>query len=87
LTDFQSGSRRQFATTETEVHQADITAPWLPIAQEGTEEKDLAMTQWCERITERIGKPWRFKRINQIEFNKLKGFNLADLLDSEPSLV
>ncbi len=54
---------------------------------EGTEEKDLAMSQWCERITERIGKPWRFKRVNQIEFNKRKGFNLADLLDPEPSLV
>ena len=54
---------------------------------EGTEEKDLAMSQWCERITERLGKPWKFKRVNQIEFNKRKGFNLADLLDPEQKLV
>lgn len=54
---------------------------------EGTDDKDLAMSQWCERITARTGKPWRFKRVNQIEFNKRKGFDLADLLDPEPSLV
>jgi type III restriction enzyme len=54
---------------------------------EGTEEKDLAMSQWCERITARTGKPWKFKRVNQIEFNKRKGFNLADVLGPEPTLV
>jgi hypothetical protein len=47
----------------------------------------LAMSQWCERITARTGKPWKFKRVNQIEFNKRKGFNLADVLGPEPTLV
>jgi type III restriction enzyme len=54
---------------------------------EGTEEKDLAMTQWCERITERIGKPWRFKRINQVDFNRQKPTSLADLVDEKGRLL
>jgi type III restriction enzyme len=54
---------------------------------EGTEEKDLAMSQWCERITERIGKPWRFKRINQVDFNRQKPTRLADLVDEKVRLL
>ena len=54
---------------------------------EGTEEKDLAMSQWCERITERIGKPWRFKRINQVDFNRQKPTRLADFVEQKDRLL
>ena len=54
---------------------------------EGTEEKDLAMSQWCERITERIGKPWRFKRINQVDFNRKKPTKLADCSEERAGLL
>jgi len=35
---------------------------------EGTEAKDTAMNQWCNRITKRTGQTWRFKRIDQSTF-------------------
>jgi type III restriction enzyme len=54
---------------------------------EGTEEKDLAMSQWCERITERIGKPWRFTRINQVDFNREKPTRLADFVEDKDQLL
>ncbi len=54
---------------------------------EGTEEKDLAMSQWCERITERIEKPWRFKRIDQVDFNRQKPTRLADFVEEKDRLL
>lgn len=54
---------------------------------EGTDEKDTAMNDWCERITERIGRPWSFKRIDQTEFNKRKPRTLADLVEGSKRLL
>jgi hypothetical protein len=54
---------------------------------EGTEEKDLAMSQWCKRIAERIGKPWRFKRINQVDFNRQKPTKLSDFVEEKDRLL
>ena len=50
---------------------------------EGTEEKGTAMDEWCARITERIGKPWRQKRIDQTEFIKRKPKTLEELVRAE----
>ena len=35
---------------------------------EGTEEKDAAMREWCRRITEATGVPWKYVRVNQTDF-------------------
>ena len=36
---------------------------------EGTEEKDAAMREWCNRVSSATGTPWRYSRVNQSEFN------------------
>ncbi|MBS1914413.1 MAG: DEAD/DEAH box helicase family protein [Bacteroidetes bacterium] len=36
---------------------------------EGTERKDAAMQEWCERITEQSGAAWRYHRVNQTDFD------------------
>ena len=35
---------------------------------EGTAEKDAAARDWCKRVSEATGKPWKYTRINQAEF-------------------
>ena len=35
---------------------------------EGTTEKDAAARDWCKRVSEITGKPWKYTRINQSEF-------------------
>lgn len=47
---------------------------------EGTTAKDDAMKTWCERVSAVTGALWRFKRINQVDFDGLRPTNLADLL-------
>jgi type III restriction enzyme len=48
---------------------------------EGTEEKDLAMAEWCQSITEYTGDLWQFKRIDQTFFNvRRSARSLAELL-------
>jgi type III restriction enzyme len=47
---------------------------------EGTEAKDEAICLWCDRITERTEQQWRFKRVNQPVFDRLKPKALADLV-------
>jgi type III restriction enzyme len=54
---------------------------------EGTEEKGTAMDEWCERITERIGRTWRHKRIDQTEFNKRRPTMLEDLVGKAETLL
>lgn len=36
---------------------------------EGTEEKDIAMQEWCQRVSKATDIPWRYIRINQTEFS------------------
>ena len=48
---------------------------------EGTTAKDDALDAWCERVSAVTGAVWRFKRVNQVNFDGLKLANLADLLD------
>ena len=33
-----------------------------------TAEKDAAAREWCKRVSEATGKPWKYTRINQSEF-------------------
>jgi type III restriction enzyme len=47
---------------------------------EGTEAKDEAMRLWCERISVSTRTVWRYKRIDQSEFEKRKPTALGDLL-------
>jgi type III restriction enzyme len=54
---------------------------------EGTDEKDTAMSEWCDRITERTGQPWKFKRIDQVAFNKLKAATLEDIVGARKDLL
>ena len=46
---------------------------------EGTTAKDDAIRDWCERITHETGTQWRYRRVNQSEFDgkKLKTFGEA----------
>ncbi len=39
---------------------------------ENTEQKDAAMLNWCNRITVKTGKKWRYIRVNQINFDRVK---------------
>ena len=48
---------------------------------EGTAAKDEAISTWCERITAKTGAVWRFKRINQWDFDRCTSSRLGDLTD------
>jgi type III restriction enzyme len=47
---------------------------------EGTEAKDMAMNQWCERITGQTGKIWKFFRINQRGFETIEPKTLMEIV-------
>ncbi len=51
-------------------------------AWEDTAAKDDAMRIWCERISVGIGAVWRFKRIDQSDFDRARPSRLADLTDA-----
>ena len=38
---------------------------------EGTEAKDAAIRDWCQRITEQTGQRWEFARVNQASFRRV----------------
>jgi len=44
---------------------------------EGTEVKDEAARDWCARISERTNQPWRYARVNQIDFESRRPNTLA----------
>ncbi len=46
---------------------------------EGTEIKDAAMKNWCERVTAATGAAWRYVRINQTDFDAQEARGLSDL--------
>ncbi|GAB4232720.1 MAG: DEAD/DEAH box helicase family protein [Deltaproteobacteria bacterium] len=49
---------------------------------EGTAAKDQAMGVWCERISAKTGTVWRYKRIDQSDFDACTPARLADLTDA-----
>ena len=36
---------------------------------EGTDEKDAAIQEWCRRVTDATGVPWKYVRVNQTDFS------------------
>lgn len=46
---------------------------------EGTEAKDEAIHDWCERISNQTGKKWFYIRVNQPDFNHVLPKELGDL--------
>ena len=47
---------------------------------EGTEIKDAAMKNWCERVSAATGAAWRYVRINQTDFDAQEARGLSDLI-------
>ena len=47
---------------------------------EGTEIKDAAMRNWCERVSAATGAAWRYVRINQSDFDAQNARGLSDLM-------
>ncbi len=47
---------------------------------EGTTAKDDAMHDWCDRITKATSRNWRFRRVNQVEFDKSICKKLSELM-------
>ena len=47
---------------------------------DGTEAKDEAITEWCQRISEGTGKQWRYARVNQINFDSNRPNTLGDAI-------
>ena len=47
---------------------------------EGTEAKDAAIRDWCQRITEQTGQQWQFARVNQSAFQASKPKTLAEVI-------
>lgn len=47
---------------------------------EGTEVKDAAIQDWCDRITERTGNVWKFSRINQTRFDTQNPKTLSEMI-------
>jgi len=35
---------------------------------DGTTDKDHAIDLWCKHVSEKTGEPWRYRRVNQVEF-------------------
>jgi type III restriction enzyme len=46
---------------------------------EGTEAKDAAIKDWCNRISEQMGQRWRYARINQSSFDRTPSKKLAEV--------
>jgi type III restriction enzyme len=62
-------------TAEGEVHWIIETKGRV---WEGTEAKDAAIRDWCQRITEQTERRWGFVRINQSTFQTSKPKTLAE---------
>jgi type III restriction enzyme len=45
---------------------------------EDTKAKEIAMHDWCARVSEQTGQVWRHARVNQIDFNMKKPKTLAE---------
>ena len=50
---------------------------------EGTGAKDAAMRDWCDRITDETGVPWRYCRVDQTRFQAVKASSLGELVDEK----
>ena len=48
---------------------------------EDTAAKDEAIGGWCQRISEATGRPWRYKRVDQVAFEMNRVTTFAELVD------
>jgi len=48
---------------------------------EGTEAKDAAIGDWCARVSDATGRPWRFCRVNQTDFEARKPKTLDEAVN------
>lgn len=49
---------------------------------EGTAAKDDAICTWCQRVVDKLGGMWKFRRINQRDFDSAKWASFEELIDS-----
>ena len=49
---------------------------------EGTTDKDEAMREWCSRVSEETGSPWRYARVDQLDFDSAKPSALKAITDA-----
>jgi len=54
---------------------------------EGTEAKDEAIGEWCERISEATKTAWQYRRIDQVAFDAFRGARFAELIAPAASPV
>jgi type III restriction enzyme len=54
---------------------------------EDTAAKDEAISTWCERISAATGRPWRFRRVDQLDFDGSGASTLGELLQELPTLI
>lgn len=55
---------------------------------EGTTDKDYAIDLWCRHVSEKTGEPWRYKRVNQVEFMGVIWGTFDELVtDVKPGLL
>ena len=47
---------------------------------EGTSAKDDAICDWCERVTDKLGGIWKYRRVNQKEFDASKWTAFSELV-------
>jgi type III restriction enzyme len=47
---------------------------------EDTAAKDEAMRRWCDLVSQQTGRPWRFARLNQTEFEARKPKTLTEIM-------
>lgn len=50
---------------------------------DSTAAKDEAIREWCDRISEATGNPWRFTRVDQSRFDSRKVTQLRDLTEPD----
>lgn len=46
---------------------------------EDTPAKDAAISEWCRKVSEQTGEPWRYIRVNQTDFERGEFSSFADL--------
>jgi type III restriction enzyme len=49
---------------------------------EDTAAKDEALKTWCAQVSVATGTVWRFKRINQVDFDRGRYAKLSDFFDA-----
>lgn len=49
---------------------------------EGTDNKDAAVEEWCRAVSEQTGQSWRYVRVNQPVFERVKPRTFARLVDA-----